>query len=472
MTQKNWWFFPIILILTLFLFGSSLNYYFFQDDWFVLNWIRTGNFASFFSFRTDIIYWRPLSMPLFFAFAKSIFGLNAFGFHLISFSIFLLLILSVYKLFQILLADTKVAKVAALLYATWPIHFLSLSWLSTTTYVISPFLQTLSFIFFIKFAKHRRLPIFVASFLTFILALASSEMALVLPALFFLWGLFFKKKALLKPLLPFAALILVYLLLRLFIFPIPAIDAYQPYFNFRIATNFAWYVLWAFGIPEKFKELIFFSQPERAIKTLMDYRGLTIPIFLLISSITVKLLQNLKRKNWKFPLLGFTWLVLGLLPVITLTDHSLPVYLSFSGIGFLLIVASSLKKSKTSTVTIIMILWLLASFLNLRFTKSNHWANNEQAISKAYSEYTLKSVPQAQDNSVFVFWRADADFSKANNFVLVESEDQVRQSLNNMDAMQVLYNNSKVKSFYPALGQKLEIWQGVAVYDISPSIRK
>src|SRR3989344_7144783 len=84
---KQFWFFPLIFAFSLFLFYPSLNYYFFQDDWFVLNWVRTGNLLSFFEFRTDIIYWRPISMPIFFWIGEKIFGLNPLGFHLLSFII-------------------------------------------------------------------------------------------------------------------------------------------------------------------------------------------------------------------------------------------------------------------------------------------------------------------------------------------------------------------------------------------------
>src|SRR3989338_10640602 len=87
--KKYQTFFVFFLIfgLSLFLFYPSLNYYFFQDDWFVLNWVKTGDFLSFFKFRVDTIYWRPLSMQLFFWIGKSIFGLNPIGYHLISFTI-------------------------------------------------------------------------------------------------------------------------------------------------------------------------------------------------------------------------------------------------------------------------------------------------------------------------------------------------------------------------------------------------
>src|SRR3989344_1307737 len=75
----------LIFGITLLLYYPSLKYYFFQDDWFVLNWVKSNNLQSFFQFRTDIIYWRPISMPIFFWINKVIFNLNPLGFHLETF---------------------------------------------------------------------------------------------------------------------------------------------------------------------------------------------------------------------------------------------------------------------------------------------------------------------------------------------------------------------------------------------------
>src|SRR3989338_7267540 len=161
---KQFWFFPLIFAFSLFLFYPSLNYYFFQDDWFVLNWVRTDEFLSFFTFRTDIIYWRPLSMPIFFWINYKIFGLNPLGFHLVSFSIFLLLLVSIYKLFLILLEKRSISLLGTFLYSIWPVHFMSLSWLSTTSYILMSLFQILSIFFFINFIEKKKINYWVISF--------------------------------------------------------------------------------------------------------------------------------------------------------------------------------------------------------------------------------------------------------------------------------------------------------------------
>lgn len=119
------------------LFHPSLDYYFFQDDWFVLNWVKHESIWSFFKFRDDIIYWRPLSMPTFFFIGHKIFGLNPIPFHVFSFTCLFLLVFTVYLLFKKLFNNKRSGLMAAFLYAVWPIHFMSLSWLSTTSYIFA-----------------------------------------------------------------------------------------------------------------------------------------------------------------------------------------------------------------------------------------------------------------------------------------------------------------------------------------------
>src|SRR3989344_2557033 len=227
--------------ISAFLFFSSFSYYFFQDDWFVTNWARTGNFWSFFAFRTDIIYWRPLSMPLLFFITDKLFPLNAAAFHTIAFSFFAALILAVYKLFDLLLKDKNIAAVGAFLYATWPIHYISLSWFSTTAYIIGPLFMVWSYIFFKKN--------YILSFAFFLMSLASSEFALVLPAVFLISKIIIGKDISIKYLLPFFAIDLIYVLARFFIFPIPAKGEYELILTTRLLNNLIWYIAWAFGIP-------------------------------------------------------------------------------------------------------------------------------------------------------------------------------------------------------------------------------
>src|SRR3990167_8144149 len=84
--------FIFIFAVSFALFYPSLNYYFFQDDWFVLNWVRTGDFKSFLLPHKDTIYYRPLSMPFFFWGLYQLFGLKVIYYHVFVFVLFSFLI--------------------------------------------------------------------------------------------------------------------------------------------------------------------------------------------------------------------------------------------------------------------------------------------------------------------------------------------------------------------------------------------
>lgn len=458
--KKFWLLFLPIFALSLYLFLPSLNYYFFQDDWFVLNWIRTGNIASFFSFRTDIIYWRPLSMPLLFATTKAFFGLNPQAFHALAFGIFVLLVIVIYNLFLILAKDKKLAIIAAFMYAIWPIHYVSLSWFSTTSYIIGPLFQCLSFIYFLK---TRRL----LTYLFFFLGLMSSEFTIVLPAIFFAWSFFEKKKMSLKFIAPLFITDVIYFVLRFVIFAVPASGSYSPVFNLQLLYNFIWYVLWAIGFPESFKYLVFPSQVMHSIKILTQFWTISLPTVIISTILASKILSKFKKRLQNY-IFGLFWLTIGLAPVITVTNHSYPMYLSFAGLGFIYIILTAIKGEKVLPIASVIVLWTLISITNLQFTRITHWARNEQAISKAYIEEALKKDQLPQQNSAFIFKSANVTFANNHNFTLVEGENNLGQALNFNDAMQVVYSDSSLKSIFPSNQQDIDLPKEINIIEVSP----
>ena len=459
--------FALIFAVSLILFFPSLGYYFFQDDWFVLNWVQTQDFASFFAFRTDIIYWRPISMPLLFFTAKNLFGINPLGYNLIAFSIFFVLIFAVYKLFEFLGFNRKLSLTTAFLYGIWPIHYISLSWFSTTSYVIGPLFQVLSFIFFIKFTKDKKNLLYIFSFMLFLFGIASSEFTLMLPAILAAWSFLIKRKYYLKFLLPYIIIDIIYLFARFYIFPIPAEGNYQTFINKQLLNNFVWYIAWAIGFPERFKSLIFLKIPWQSLKILAQYWIITIPVLLLLILLIKQILTSFK-KSLKFYLFGITWFLIGLLPVITIINHSFPMYLSLSGLGFLYVVATLLKNSSNLIWILFLCLWSIVSFTNLQFTRNLHWIRNEQAISRAYMDYVKELAPNPSKNSVFHFKPANLEFSKDHQFLLVETEDTLKQSLGDQNAVQVIYSDPTLKSVYSTHQQTLSLPKDVTAFEISP----
>lgn len=456
----------LIIFVSLLLYLPSINYFFFQDDWFVLNWVKFSHPFSFFQPRQDIIYYRPLSMPLFFFTQYTIFGLNALAFHAISYSLFIILIISVFKLFSAILGNGKIILVGTFLYSTWAIHFISLSWLSTTSYIIVTLLLVLSLSYFIKFSQNNRRQNYILSFILFFLALLSHEFAIVFPMVLFAWGFILKNKNYFYLLVPFFLTCLLYLIFKFVIFPVSTSGDYELSLNYLVVNNFIWYLLWAFNIPESFKELINQKFAGESIRRLVQFWNISLPtLFLMV--IIAKLVVSSLKKNIRIYLFGFTWFCLGLLPIIALANHSYPVYLSFAGIGFVLILAKALSNIDNRFTALLMAIWLVSSIANLKFTRATHWIINEQKISKTYFNHVKSRHLNPPKESAIIFKKPDLPFSQKHNFIIPESSETLKQSLNNQSFAQVFFGDNTIKSYFPE-EEAINIPPGTTTVEISP----
>lgn len=458
-------FLSAIILLSLFFFYPVLKYYFFQDDWFVLNWVRTGSFTSFFQFRQDIIYWRPLSMPLLFYAEKSMFGLNPLPYHSVSFGFFSALLVSIYFLFRKLFGQ-KLAFVGVFLYSIWPIHFMSLGWLSTTSYIMVTLFSVLSLYFFVCFSETRKLKDYALFLILFVLALLSHEFGLVIPLVAISYGFLMKKQIYLKQLILPAVIITVYLLMRFMIFPIPAKGDYTIYFNRLIINNLLWYLAWSVNFPESFKTIIYESRPLQSIKTLTEFWRVTMPAIALFI-VSIRLLASAIKLNFKNFIFGCSLFVIGILPVLNLVNHSYAVYLSIAGLGFIYLLILGLKNLQEIWLIALILIWAISSWSTLNFNKNNHWITNEQAISRIYVSYTKNLIKNSPDDSVFFFRHPTKEYARQNNFTLTVGGNTLSQSLNKDDAMQVVYNNSTLKSIYLENERPIILPNNI-IYDITP----
>ncbi len=463
MIRKNWWIAASIFIPSLIIFHQSLSYYFFQDDWFVLNWAKTGNLLSFFSFRTDIIYWRPLSMPFFFALSKSLFGLNPFGFHVLALLFHFTNILLVYLFARLLKFKKPTAIFCAFIWGVSAFHFVPLSWLSTTSYIIGPTFILTTIILFLK-SK------FKTSLLFFALALCSTELSLVVPALILIVDP--KPEKRFKNLLPFLLLIIPYVAARFLIFPAPTHSEYAPIVSSKILVNSIWYFSWIFNTAERFSTIFYLSQINSWWILVKEFSSLLAgPVFLMASFTALLLVTKPKTKVLAR---GLTWFIIGLSPVIFLTGHAYAMYLSIASLGIIYILCTcieSLPRFQKSALLILGSVWFISSFLTVNFLRSNHWISNEQAISKAYSLFVKEEVKNPQHGSTFVFRNAQKDFSDKYNLTLLDSENILYQSLNGDSAIQVLYSDSSLKSIYLKNGKQSNFPPNATFYEISPKIK-
>jgi Tfp pilus assembly protein PilF len=146
--------------------------------------IFTTNVLSF-AGVTVSNYYRPM-MTLGYLICYKLFGMRAYGFHLASLLLHVLIVCLVFVLTERLTGDRVWASVAAALFALHPIHSESVAWIAAVTDLELTFFYLLTFGLYLAAARPgggRSERLVAAMGGAFILALLSKEQAMTLPAL-------------------------------------------------------------------------------------------------------------------------------------------------------------------------------------------------------------------------------------------------------------------------------------------------
>lgn len=431
------------LALTVFINIASFNYYFFQDDWFILNDLKNLNLLTVFIPRTDIIYYRPIGIQSFLLISKSLFGLNYIWYHFVAFGIFLLCICLIYNLVWTLSGKKTLALITALLYGTASFHFMALSWISLTWNYITLAFFLLSLKSLITFQNTKVKKYLVWAFLLFLLCLLSSEFALTIP--FFAAGIFLAKESKLnfksvkyyfKMLLPFFAAIFFYLMFRIFVLPLPAQGVYKPQIGIHILKDYVWYFLWTINLPEMFKYHLRFSNLSLTNEFMDATRDiLTKTIFLFFTEavlIIYCLVKSIRSINKKVAAICITLFLIGLAPVISLPNHSYPYYLTVASIPVIyllsLVIYNTIRTgNKKLNVTIgglTLFFWILLSYSNQDFNRRTHWVAAEESVSRKITQ-NLINGKKITPKIVYIY----------------PSSNLVKLALLNQQAMNLIYGN-------------------------------
>ena len=203
----------IFIILGFLLYFPSLFYDFISDDNSLLlpNQYINGrfsiNFIDFFvpSFvRTDIYI--PLTFIIWWLIIK-LFGISSFVFHFVNIFFYVLSSIVLYYLLKKLINNDLISFFAVILYIIHPCHIENTAWISAMGYNIALLFFYLSFIYFIiAFDENKKLN-YIYSVVFYILAILSQPIAVVLPAILFLWVYCFRKDRLKESLIIIASYI-------------------------------------------------------------------------------------------------------------------------------------------------------------------------------------------------------------------------------------------------------------------------
>lgn len=457
-----------------------LTIYFAQDDFFHFKVSLTdGSFKQFlnlFAFYPSeekyIAYYRPIFREVLFNILYNLFGLNHIPYRVLHFIIHFINIYLVYTLTQKIFQKKQIAFFVSFFFGISSAHIGTLYWgiqiLGVTMLIIS------TLILFIKFLETYKNKFLISSFLTFLLALGSHELAAVTPIL--LVGLIFiylpskSVKINIFRLLPFFLIVIPYVYLDITKTGYSSKDLqYSPVINLKTTLNtFTWYSGWSLGLPEM---LVDFVLPGLKLNPdLMRYWGnyflIIFPTFavsLIFLWLLIIYLLLVKRnifytKKFLFLLL---WFPLSLLPVLFLPLHKFTYLLSSSlpafwgSIGFIIFNAYWYLKKKFPNLAISVLMIFTISIFLLNITSillghSTYWAAQRGKIAEKLILEVTSKYPTIPKGSVIYFTNDPIYPYVAKDWG--GSSKQASVILSGSDALQLMYKDPTLKVFYEDLG--------------------
>ncbi|MCX5695103.1 MAG: glycosyltransferase family 39 protein [Candidatus Omnitrophica bacterium] len=371
----------LLLLAVLLIYSSSLRNGFVLDDQVLIvenPLIKSGEAKAIFS---SSIYdlpktYRPIQQ-LSYSLDYKIWGLNPFGFHLSNIILHILNSVLVYFIIC-LIATIPLAQAASLMFAVHPVNSSVVAYIGGRADSLAALCMLLSILFFRRFTLPSSKKNYILSLLFAWLALLCRESSLILPLLLFL-VLSINPSGLkrFKYILPFLALDLAYIILRVKVFGAQAFwlpfSGLPLFFN---ALNFLYIIL-------KYLNILILPLNLHMLRTtpfiisLLDPRVLF--TFLILTLLGFFLFKE--RKN-KLVLFGAAWFFCGLIPVFFLLSAYpwlkaallAESWLYLPCVGVFLLVALIMKK--LSRVGKFLFIIVVIIFSLLTYQANDYWKDN------------------------------------------------------------------------------------------------
>src|SRR3989344_4911090 len=350
----------IIFFISFALYHSSLNYYFFQDDFFEINISKAqnlGQYLEFFKFRDDIIAYRPISLQNYFFLSLKIFGFDPSGFRVLTFALLFSSAILLIVLVKKITGNIWIGFLSAFFWLTSSIHFMAITWIAAAYNITGTFFWLLTSLLFLKFLERKRIIFYALSLIVFLITIGSFEFSVTWPVIFGFYYFLVLGNSLMKSLKILAHFILVsfiYIILRLFFIKIPQITEYQLSFNQELIKALLWYFLWTFNIPEEFKKQVVNNLIVFNSKFLLEFWPLVVKnfigaIWIVALGIGLPIFYLLKQRlhlNIRLLTFALFWFVAGISPVLILPNHTFTMYLTLSSMGIYFLYNSLFLQNK------------------------------------------------------------------------------------------------------------------------------
>ena len=292
-------------------------------------------------------YYRPL-VSLSFMADYALWKENPFGYHLTNFIFHLLNVFLVYLLGKVLWGKrTTPAFFGALLFAIHPIQTEAVSFIPSRVDLIATFFYLGAWVLFDQAVRRQSVKRLSGSLVLFVFSLLSKEMSVTLPILLSLYGLVFDgqdRKRAFSFTIPFWVLLLNYLLLRNFVFPLTE----KPFWGYF--PRLPWALVSSGTLLFSYVWLLIFPHPlhvertHRVVETVWSLQGL---VFLVLVAVLCAGFWSLRRrKEERFLLSIFLCSVLPVLNIVPIYPSMAEHYLYLPSIPFFLLVAEGFDRKR------------------------------------------------------------------------------------------------------------------------------
>lgn len=384
-------FYSLLILITVLVYGPSLQYGFSQDDWYFLLISQADRLVDVFNFfnpnaQSGFPFYRPLGTQLYYYLFVRLFSFEYAPFFM---HLFMLIIQScsavlVYHLLRLLKYKPLTSQLTALAYAGASSLFLSLFYIAATQQLLATFFSMIALTLTLR---HKNL----LAGLAFALALLSKESAIMTPVimllLLYFWVGVKKFSDLIKSSLPYAIVGLVYIALRLSA-PLVIQSDYHFAFGTNVVSTLRWFFLFGYGAPEEYLRYATVGGGVDLLSFVRDHgfwgglNVLTVGILTLLSVITI--IRNLRSSRiWLY----LSWFTLGLLPILFLQNHRYPHYLDLALIPLLLLLLDVFAKAPKLITTLL----LISSFSSVVLSSTTHWTIARAQISDRAIAYFQKN---------------------------------------------------------------------------------
>lgn len=389
-----------------------------------------GNIPDFFTQPSTGDLYRPIRQ-VFYTINYQVWQLNTFGYHINSFLLHLFVTTLFYFITLKLTNKSGFSFIAALLFAAHPVHVERITNMTAAFDVFGILFLLLAFFFYIIFSQKKNKNYFYSSIIFYIIALFSSEEAITLILILFLYDFAFNYKInvsniklLFKKYLPYVAITAFYLIVRfLVLHKIGRAESYfeQSFFGTLLTTTniFAKYILiLIFPYNITIERVVRFETTIFSITFLISLLFLIFALFLFVKSY--------KQSRMLFFSIG--WFFITLLPFSNLVPQFTIMadrYLYLPSFGFVLFLAFlifNIAKIKIDPIKlyskhIIIILFLLiTSFYVIVTIKTNsEWKDNFTLLSANLEKSPLGTRTHY---AMALHYRNHGDYESAEKYAL------------------------------------------------------